>query len=176
MSTRRLAFALVALAATAHADDKTAPGKTQTPPSKSDTKSDSKAVFFAPGELKWAPAPPVLPKNAQIAVLFGDPMKPGRFTVRLRAPDGYKIPPHWHTQDEAVTVLQGKVVMHMGDSMTADAHDMDAGSYHYLPGGMHHGAEIRGDTIIQLEGQGPFDIHYINPADNPTPQNASAKR
>jgi hypothetical protein len=35
------------------------------------------------GQLAWGPAPPVLPKGAQFAVLSGDPSKSGQFTVRL---------------------------------------------------------------------------------------------
>jgi len=44
--------------------------------------------------LQWGPAPPVLPKGAQFAVLSGDPTKAGPFTLRLKAPAGYKIPAH----------------------------------------------------------------------------------
>ena len=32
-------------------------------------------VMVQPDDLKWASAPPVLPKGAQIAVLYGDPDK-----------------------------------------------------------------------------------------------------
>src|SRR5688500_16038658 len=44
------------------------------------------AAFLAPpafaghgGGIKWADAPPVLPKGAKLAVLQGDPAKPGPF-------------------------------------------------------------------------------------------------
>ena len=39
---------------------------------------------------------------------------------------------------------------------------------------MHHAAETKGETILQLDGMGPFDIHYLNPADNPNPKAAAA--
>jgi hypothetical protein len=32
---------------------------------------------------------------------------------------------------------------------------------------MHHAAEVKGVTIVQISGEGPFDIHYLNEADNP---------
>jgi hypothetical protein len=52
-------------------------------------------AIATPKEIKWGPAPPSLPAGAQIAILEGDPSKAGRpFTIRLKAPDGYKIPPH----------------------------------------------------------------------------------
>jgi len=44
---------------------------------------------------------------------------------------------------------------------------LQTGAYHFLPGKMHHAAETKGETILQLHGTGPFDIHYLDPADNP---------
>ena len=35
---------------------------------------------------------------------------------------------------------------------------------------MHHAAGGKGETIVQISGTGPFDIHYLNPADNPNPK------
>jgi len=128
---------------------------------------EKEAVTVQPGDLKWGDAPPDLPKGAQIAVLHGDPAKKALFSLRLKMPKGYKIPPHWHTNDEQLTILSGTFVIHMGDTMDAPAHELGPGAYHFLPGKMHHAAEVKADTILQLDGMGPFDIHYINPADNP---------
>lgn len=130
-------------------------------------KGKKTATFIKADELKWGEAPPDLPKGGQLAVLHGDPSKKAPFAIRLKAPDGYKIPPHWHSQDEQLTILSGTLVLHMGDTMDSPAHDLDAGSYHYLPGKMHHAAEAKGETVVQINGMGPFDIHYLNPADNP---------
>jgi hypothetical protein len=47
-----------------------------------------------PDSLKWTAAPPVLPKGAQIAVLYGDPDKAERFVFRLKFPAGYKVAAH----------------------------------------------------------------------------------
>jgi hypothetical protein len=112
--------------------------------------------------------PPVLPKGAQIAVLHGNPFGKGVFALRLKMPDGYKIPPHWHTQDEQLTIVSGTFILHQGDTMDAEAHTLDAGSYHFLPGKMHHAAETRGEVILEMHGNGPFDIHYLNKADDPS--------
>ncbi len=65
-------------------------------------------------DLKWGPAPPGLPAAVQATVLDGDPTKPGLFTVRLKAPDGTQIMPHWHPADEHVTVLSGALMVGMG--------------------------------------------------------------
>jgi hypothetical protein len=130
-------------------------------------KSGKAAVMINASEVKWGDAPPDLPKGAQLGVLMGDPGKPAPFAVRIKMPAGYKIPPHWHTQDENLTVLSGTFVLHMGDTMDAPAHEMTAGAYHFLPGKMHHAAETKGEVVLQLHGTGPFDIHYLNPADAP---------
>ena len=156
-------FAAALVLAAAAAPAPAAPGDPPAPPNK---EADGMQLFPA-AEIKWQDGPPSLPKGAQIAVLYGDPFKSGPFTLRLKMPSGYKIPPHWHTQDEQLTILSGTFLLHMGDTMDAAAHDLEAGAYHFLPGKMHHAAETRGETILQLHGTGPFDIHYLNPADNP---------
>src|SRR5207248_6520157 len=83
-------------------------------------------------------------------------------------PDGYKIPPHWHTQAEQLTILSGTFILHMGDTMDAPAHSLGVGAYHFLPGKMHHAAEAKGEAVLDLHGMAPFDIHYLNLADDPT--------
>ena len=159
--------ALLALVATANAD--TAAKDTA---AKKKPAMKQEAVFITAKDVKWGEAPPDLPKGAQIAVLMGNPMKAGPYTIRLKAPDGYKIPPHWHTQDETLTIIGGTLNLMMGDHMT-NPHTLDVGAFHFLPGKMHHGAQAKGETIVQVSGMGPFDIHYINPADNPNPKAAS---
>jgi hypothetical protein len=95
-------------------------------------------------------------------------MKSGPFTMRLKMPEGYIIPPHWHTQDEQLTILSGTLIMHMGETMDAPAHQLGVGGFHFLPAKMHHAAQAKGETVVQIHGNGPFDIHYLNPADDPT--------
>jgi hypothetical protein len=137
--------------------------------------ADKQAITLNQKDVQWGEVPPDLPKGAQMAVLYGDPGKPAMFAVRLKMPDGYKIPPHWHTQDEQLTILSGTLVMHMGDTMKAEPHELTMGAFHFLPGKMHHGAEAHGETVVQLNGMGPFDIHYLNPADNPRSSKAASK-
>jgi hypothetical protein len=67
--------------------------------------------------LTWGPAPPVLPKGAQIAVLSGDPSKDGLYVLRLKMPANYKIPAHNHPTAEYVTIISGKFHIGMGDKL-----------------------------------------------------------
>src|SRR5215475_10952551 len=68
-------------------------------------------------DIQWGPAPPIFPKGAEFAVLQGDPSSTNEFTVRLRFPNGYKIPPHTHPTIENVTVLKGTFLAGMGDKL-----------------------------------------------------------
>jgi quercetin dioxygenase-like cupin family protein len=136
-------------------------------PEKKPDPGKTEPVFLNAGEIKWGDAPPDIPRGAQIAVLSGDPSKKVPFTMRFKMPAGYRIPAHWHSSDEHLTVLSGTFALHMGDTLDAPAHDLQPGAYHFLPGKMHHAAEAKGETILQVHGIGPFDIHYLNPADNP---------
>jgi quercetin dioxygenase-like cupin family protein len=126
-------------------------------------------VAVTPSELKWGPAPPVLPAGAQIAVLDGDPGKDGFFTLRLKFPDGYKIAPHWHPTDENIVVVAGTFMMGLGEKRNdAAMHALTTGSFTVMPKTGRHYATAKGETIVQIYGQGPFVVNYVNPADNPT--------
>jgi hypothetical protein len=39
-----------------------------------------------------------------------------------------------------------------------------------LPAKMHHFAWTSAPTIVQINLEGPFDLFYVNPADNPQPK------
>jgi hypothetical protein len=126
-------------------------------------------VFANTADLKWGPAPPVLPKGAKLAVLHGDPGKAGQYVMRLMAPANYKIAPHWHSQAENLTIVSGALYLGDGDKLeTTKAHELKAAGYHYLPGKAHHYAFTKSQTVVQISGEGPFDITYINPDDDPS--------
>jgi len=128
-------------------------------------------TMVMPNDLKWGPAPPAFPVGAQMAVLSGDPSKPGVFTVRAKFPDGYKIMPHWHPTDENVTVLEGTFVMGVGEKFDqAAAHEMPPGAFARMPKGTRHYAWAKGETVIQVHAEGPFVINYVNPNDDPRKQ------
>jgi hypothetical protein len=130
---------------------------------------DKEHTVIVPTALKWMPAPSGLPSGAQMAVLTGDPNKSGAaYVFRAKLPDGYKVPPHWHSIDENVTVLSGTLLIGKGDKLDASkAEALPAGSFMSMPKTMRHFAIAKGETVIQLHGIGPFDIHYVNPADDP---------
>ncbi len=125
-------------------------------------------TIFIPSEANWGPAPDVLPSGAQFAVVDGDPMGTGPYTVRLKLPDGYKLAPHWHPKDESVTVLEGTFLVGMGDQFSESSlKALSTDSYGKMPANMHHYAATRGATTIQISGMGPFQMTYVNASDDP---------
>ena len=40
------------------------------------------------------------------------------FTIRLKMPPDYAVPPHWHPSDEKVTLVSGKMVYGMSDRIS----------------------------------------------------------
>ena len=128
-------------------------------------------VMVAPTGLKWGDPPPSLPAGAKLAVVQGDPSQPGPFVVRLQVPAGYKIAPHWHPGVENVTVLAGTVALGMGE--TFDESKMttaSVGAYASLPAEMRHYFMAKTAASIQVHGQGPLVVNYVNPADDPSKQ------
>jgi quercetin dioxygenase-like cupin family protein len=134
------------------------------------TSSHTRAhVIVTPDQIKWGPGPPSLPPGAQLAVLEGDPSRAGvAFTIRGKFPDGYRVPPHWHPTDERVVVLQGSLGMGVGNKFDQSAgHELPTGSYASMPKGLRHYAWAIGETEVQISGTGPFEVNYVNAADDP---------
>ena len=101
-------------------------------------------------------------------MLEGDSTKEGPFVMRIRFPDGFRIPPHWHPKVERVTVISGTLNLGMGEKFDQSAtREMPAGTYGFWPAGMRHFAWVRGQTVVQLHGTGPWIFTYVNPADDP---------
>ena len=121
-----------------------------------------------PADIQWGEAPPGLPPGAKMAVLDGNPTAAGSFTVRLKTPAGYKIPPHTHPTAERVTGISGTARIGMGEKFDESAaHEIAPGSFVVLPANMAHFASMAEETIVQIQSEGPFQIKYVNPADDP---------
>ena len=128
-------------------------------------------VIQAQKEALWGQAPPMLPAGAQIAVLAGNPMGRGPYTIRLRFPAHYAIPAHSHPTDENVVVISGALTFGMGETLIKDGatnKTLATGGFALMPANMNHfaftGAQ---ETTIVLYGQGPVEFKYVNPADDP---------
>jgi quercetin dioxygenase-like cupin family protein len=124
-------------------------------------------VMMKPQEIKWGDAPPSLPAGAKAAVLYGDPTAAGPFGMRLKIPAKYKIAPHFHPQDENVTIISGTFMMGTGDDAKGKMMSLEPGSFARMKAGTHHFARADKEAIVQINGIGPWGITYVNPADDP---------
>lgn len=126
-------------------------------------------------DIQWAAAPPSLPPGAKIAVLDGDPAKPGPFTMRLKVPNGYKVMPHWHPTAEQLTVLSGNFVVGTGDKWNDKTMmALGPGSFMTMDAKNRHYAISRGETVVQVSSTGPFVVNYVDPNDDPSKKAAAA--
>lgn len=126
-------------------------------------------VMLTPKQVQWQAGPVSLPPGAQTAVLDGDPSQSGvSYTMGIKMPDGYRIPPHWHPMDASVTVVQGSFIMGVSEKFEpAQGQELTAGSYMRVSKGVRHYEWTKGETIIYVHGLGPLDTIYVNPADDP---------
>lgn len=130
--------------------------------------AESTHTVALPDGIRWQDGPASLPPGARFAVLVGDPGQPGAFTIRVRVPAGYRIPPHYHSGTENITVISGTFHVGMGERFDADAvRPLTTGAYAAIPAGMRHFALTREETVIQLHGTGPWQVMYVDPADDP---------
>jgi quercetin dioxygenase-like cupin family protein len=118
--------------------------------------------------VQWTAAPASLPIKAKISLIAGDPGQPGPFTLRLEFPANTIIAPHTHSKLESVTILSGELYHETGEKLDKSKGSLlTAGGFISLPADMAHSLWTVKTTIIQVSGTGPFDLHYINPADDP---------
>jgi len=126
-------------------------------------------LVAGPEAVKWGPVPPSFPKGAKIAVLAGNPFKEGPYVVRLKMPENYQLPAHHHPTAENVTVISGSFHAGMGEKLDVDkGQSFASGGFVSMPAGMNHYAWATAETVVQVHGNGPFAIVYVNPADDPS--------
>lgn len=102
--------------------------------------------------------------GTKIAALVGDPAVADQaYTLRLKFPDGYRFPAHYHPRAENLTVLSGTFLLEMGPKETGAVTKYAPGDYLFIPPDMPHSGGAAGETVIQLHGIGPFDIKLVNP-------------
>ncbi|MGH9556093.1 MAG: cupin domain-containing protein [Terriglobales bacterium] len=122
-------------------------------------------ITVGTSDLKWTP----LFLGLESAVVSGDPSKAGApFVMRVRARTAAAVPAHRHPQDENVTVLAGTIKLGMGAKYDEKAlHPVATGAYSFVPKNMRHFAWHAPNSVIQIHGTGPFEIYFVNPAEDP---------
>lgn len=152
------------------------PGSTAQPPSQHHFTDQDRFHAIRPDEIEWKPFA-AFPPEARLAVLVGDPAKPGPYVTRVHVPAGTKLAPHWHPEDRIYTVISG--VFYIGLGKTFDESKLMAfapGSVIVLPGGQPHFHWAKsGDYVSQITAIGPLGMSYLDPSDDPRNRDSSAR-
>jgi len=115
------------------------------------------ATIVTPDNMHWVAATGAA-KGSFNAVLTGNPLKSGTSVIRVKMPDGYTNKPHYHAHPEYITVISGSLMFGTGDTIDKSKATMiPAGSFIYVPAGLHHWSVTQGATIEQVGGEGPLN-------------------
>ncbi len=121
-----------------------------------------------PEDIDWQPFA-AFPPSVRLAVVVGDPTKPGPYVIRVKAPGGAKLMPHRHPEDRIYTVMSGVFYIGLGDRF--DGNEMRAyspGSVIVLPGDTYHFHWAKsGEYVTQVTGIGPLGVEYRDAQDDP---------
>lgn len=130
--------------------------------------ADGAHTMTSAKDLKWTDVAS-LPPGAKVAIIEGPMNEPVPFTVRLKFPANYKLPAHVHPGVERVTAMSGTFYMGMGEKFDAAKATMglSAGDVMIMQPNTPHFAMTKEETIVQVHSTGPWQIIYIDPADDP---------
>ena len=124
-------------------------------------------TMLTPPDLQWQDAAG-LPPGTKVAVIEGPMNEAVPFTVRIKFPAGAKVPPHWHPAIEHVTVISGVFKAGLGDKLDeSKTRALPVGSIAIMQPKTTHFGMFNEETILQVHGIGPWQIDYVNPADDP---------
>jgi quercetin dioxygenase-like cupin family protein len=121
------------------------------------------------GGSPWVLVPPFFARGALISLLGGNPNEPGPLHVRLVFPARYRMLPHSHPNDLHIQVLQGALVVGLGDKFDLKrTRAMASGDTATVPAGVHYFYAAKGLTILDVTSEGPFQLHYVHPDNDPS--------
>lgn len=113
-------------------------------------------------DLNWTSDP--LDPTREIALMVGDPTKPGPYTARFRTGPNYDLGLHMHpNEDEYLTVLSGTLHWSTGQPGSgAPEHEIPAGSFIVFPAGTPHRIWTKKGVELQMSGIGPRQYVFLN--------------
>jgi quercetin dioxygenase-like cupin family protein len=127
-------------------------------------KSAPEVVVLTPDEMKWRSQGVLAAPGLEQVNLVGDPARSGPYTIRLRFPKGYRIPPHTHPDAREVTILSGTYATGYGEKFDpANLKILPTGSFYTEPANVPHYIEIKEEVVLQVSGIGPSGRKYVNP-------------
>ena len=123
---------------------------------------------IAPEDVDFRPFA-AFPPDARLAILVGDPTKPGPYVIRVKAAGGARLLPHRHAENRIYTVISGVFYIGRGNQFEPTRLVAHApGSVVVLPGNTHHFHwAMSGEYVTQITGDGPLGIDYVDENDDP---------
>jgi quercetin dioxygenase-like cupin family protein len=120
-------------------------------------------VRIAPEDIQWSSMPEG--GGVQLAVIEGDPSKPGIYVIRIRFPPGVMTRNHFHPEDRHALVIEGTWWTGTGDLFDPERTvPLKPGSYMKHPAGAHHFDGAKGEAVIvQIIGYGPSETTFLRP-------------
>ena len=123
--------------------------------------------MVTPDQLQWKDVP-ALGAGVKLALIEGPMNEAVPFMVRIKFPAGAKVPAHWHPAIEHVTVMSGTFNIGIGDNFDeSKVMRIPAGAVTIMQPKTTHFAFFNEETILQVHGVGPWEVNYVNPADDP---------
>ena len=121
-----------------------------------------------PEDVEWR-AFAAFPPAARLAILVGDPTKPGPYVIRVRLPAGTKMMPHKQPEDRIYTVISGVFYIGLGEIFDeGKLMAFPAGSVVVLPGNQPHFHLARsGEYVTQVSAIGPLGLEYVDARNDP---------
>jgi quercetin dioxygenase-like cupin family protein len=107
-------------------------------------------------DIDWKKAFPELGTDGpDLAVVHVNP-KTQATQLLIRTTKQAVVPWHWHTANEAITVIKGTFTVECEGKRI----DLDSGSFTYTPARLIHRATFSESCMISISADGPFDINW----------------
>ena len=118
------------------------------------------AVYQEFKVLKWEKTNPELgARSPEVAILHVDPKST---QLLIWNPKNFHVPRHWHTANEAITVISGTFIIdHDGGGKRVE---LGVGSFGYMPAKMVHQAWTKPDeeALLSVSVDGAWDINWVD--------------
>jgi len=110
-------------------------------------------AYKLPNQIEWKESP----IGAKMAVMRGDPDKPGPYIVLVKWTPNHMSHPHFHPNDRFITVISGTWWVGTGSKFDPESTAaMPAGSFvtHFAKQIHYDGAKDQ-EAVLQIVGEGP---------------------
>jgi hypothetical protein len=128
-------------------------GSAQTQTPAADALDPKVLAYELPDQIQWKDDP----TGAKMAVLHGDPSKPGLYIVLVKWTPHHMSHPHWHPNDRFITVISGTWWVGTGPKFDPDRTvPMPAGTFvTHFGKQIHYDGAKDSEAVLEIVGDGP---------------------